>query len=402
MRLMRPEAASAVYLSAQPLSLNFAVCARVHGAITLEQLEVALARLGKRHPLLAVRAVADPDRDYFTDEDVPPIPLRVVDRVNDDDWVGETERDIQRKSSYLTEPMIRCIWMRGGDVSDLILVCDHLIADGRSAVFALRDLLALLADPCLEMEPLIAPPLPELVPPEILERLRVLASAPAGAEPPADRPDDLPAPAGPVCIEPFDLTEPETSALIGRCKAEGVTVQSALCAAFLTPFAERQPDRPRRHAEIPVDLRPRLTRRVGDSYGNMIGLAIIEVDCAPGGGLWDTARDASAALVAMRDEEIFATAQVMISLIGRIPKRPWDIDYDLSISNLGRLDIPADNGRLRLESIYGPIFPATGPKHLILGVSTFAGRMRCTYSSRLPDAALLKERSLELLRSMLA
>lgn len=404
MKLVRPEAGGAVFLSRQPISLNFAVCARVFGPVTLERLEGALAGLGRRHPLLAVRAVpGGPDgMDYFTDEGVPPIPLHIVDRIEDDDWVGEAERDIQLKSSYLTGPMIRCIWIRGGEMSDLILVCDHIVADGKSAIFALRDLLALLADPSLEMEPILPAPLPELVPTEIVERLKATPADPEEVAAETDEDNHLPVPAGPVRIEPFALDAAETSALIRRCKSEGVTVQAALCAAFLEPFAERHPDRPLRHAEIPVDLRPRLARPVGDSYGCIIGLTVIEVDCTPGLDLWDVARNASTALAGMSEDILFATPLVMISLIGRIPNRPWIIDYDVSISNLGRIDIPATYGELRLESIYGPIFPATGPDHRILGVSTFEGQMRCTLSSRSRDASLLIARGRENLRAMVA
>lgn len=418
MRIVRAEAEAAVFLSEQPMTLNFAVSARVRGPLTLEGLTAALARLGERHPLLAVRAVPAADGTaYFTDEGVPPIAVRIVERVSDDDWVGEAERDTQRKSAYLTEPMIRCIWVRGQDSSDLVLVCDHIVADGRSAIFALRDLLELIADPEMAVEPLLAPPMPELVPAATIERIKAAFAAadetpaatpghsgPTAGEPapPPDRPVRLPSAAGPVCIVPFDLTAAETATLLARCRSERVTVQSAICAAFLTPFAEREPDRPVRHAEIPVDLRPRLSRPVGDSYGNMIGLNVIEVDCAPGGNLWDVARRASAALAAMRDEDLFATVQVQFALFGRTRRTPWQIDYDLSISNLGRIEIPAEYGDFRLESIYGPIFPATGAEHRILGISTFGGRLRGTFSSRGQAAAPLMARGLELLRSMVA
>jgi hypothetical protein len=354
-----------------------------------------------------VRAVADAEGGaYFTDEGVPPISLRVVDRVNDDDWVGEAERDTQRKSSYLTERMIRCIWIRGGDVSDLILVCDHIVADGRSAIIVLRDLLSLLADPSMAIEPILAPPVPELVPPEILERIRAAFGAPRDeqASPSDARPATrrLPEDAGPACTVPFEMSAPETSTLVDRCRAERVTVQAAICAAFLTPFAERQPDHPVRRAEIPVDLRSRFTRPVGDAYGNLIGLTVIEFDCTPGRDLWDVARDAAEALSRMRDEDLFATIQVQISLFGSARNRPWGIGYDLSISNLGRIDIPAEYGDLRLEAIYGSIFPSASPEHRVLGVSTFGGQLRATFSTRDRASAALMARGVELLRSMLA
>jgi hypothetical protein len=397
----RPEAAAALTLAGLPISLNFALSARIRGQLSREAIEAALAGLCRRHPLLAVRAAQRADGTaYFTDEGVPPISLRIVERAADDDWVEEAEREIQQPSNYRTEPQIRCIWLRGRETSDLVLVCDHLLADGRAAVVALRDILDLLAVPTRAAEPLMAPPIHELVPPDVVRQIQAAA---AGQDEAGPQPSEAPAPpkdpGGPVCIRPFALTADETTALVRSCRAEGVTVQAALCAAFLTPFAERQPDRPVRRAEIPVDLRPRLIRPVGDAYASMVGLAIVEVDCAPG-NLWDAARSAATALAAIQAADLFAVPPVTIPLTGKMPRPPWDIHYDLSISNLGRVDIPADYGELRLESIYGPVFPATGPDHLILGVSTFGGRMRCTYSSRRPGAEALLARGRELLGSM--
>jgi hypothetical protein len=400
MEYERPEAAGAVFLSRLPISLNFAVSARIHGPLTRAELEAALAGLGRRHPLLAVRAAERADGTaYFTNEGVPPIPLRVIEGAADDDWVGEVERDIQRPSNYLTEPEMRCIWLRGSNFSDVVLICDHLLADGRAAVIALRDLLDLLAVPSRAVEPLMAPPVHELVPPDVVRQIKAAAAGQEAGGPESRTAAPPTDPGGPVCVRPFALTAQETSALIRRCREEGVTVQAALCAAFLTPFAERQPDQLVRRAEIPVDLRPRLVRPVGDAYASMVGLTIVDVDCTPG-NLWGAARSAAAALADMRAADFFAVPPVTIPLTGKMPNPPWDIHYDLSISNLGRIDIPADYGNLRLESIYGPVFPATGPDHVILGVSTFAGRMRCTYSSRRPDAEALMTRGHELLGVM--
>ena len=404
MEYERPEADAAVFLSSMPLSLNFAVCARIRGHFTLEQLETAFSGLGRRHPLLAVRAARRADgRPYFTDEGVPPISVRIVERATDDDWVGEVERDIQRPSNYLVEPQMRCIWLRGPDTSDVVLVCDHLLADGRAGVIALRDLLDLLEAPTRAVKPLIAPPIHELVPLDVVAQIKAAAvglpELASVRELPRPAPNSAPSDGSPVRIMPFTLTADETAALVRRCRAEGVTVQAALCAAFLTPFAERQPDRPVRRAEIPVDLRPRLVRPVGDAYASLVGLAIVDVDCAPG-NLWDTARSAAAALAGMQSADMFSVPPVTIPLTGKMPNPQWEIHYDLSISNLGRIDIPSEYGRLRLESFFGPVFPATGPDHLILGVSTFAGRMGCTYSSRRPDAEGLMARGRELLGVM--
>jgi hypothetical protein len=389
MEFDRREAGAALFLSTQTISLSFALVARVRGRLSRPRLEIALAGLGRRHPLLAVRAAAREDGSaYFTDDGVPPVPLRVAVRRSDEDWVAEVEDAIRQRTAYLQGPFIRCIWLAGPDVSEIILVCDHLVGDGRAAIFALHDLLESLADPARTIEALPVPrPLPELVPDDvarqIVEDAADLPSEPAAAPPPdPSAPASPGAAAHPARIRHFDLTADETAALVARCRAEGVTVQAALCAAFLTAFAETHPGKPVRRAEIPVDLRPRLTQSTEGEYDNAVGLARIDVDCGPGLDLWTTARNAARALAGIRDRDIFATIAVVTTLTGRWPTPPWEIDYDLSISNVGRVDIPADYGDLSLEAIYGPVFPATGPDHRILAVSTFGGRMRCTFSSR--------------------
>jgi hypothetical protein len=416
MEWVRQEAGGAIWLSTKTISLNFGMCARVRGPLTQERLERALAGIGKRHPLLGVRAAERADGvPYFTTDGVTPVPLRIIERVNDDDWVGEVERDTQLPTRYLTEPMIRCIWIRGGDVSDLVFICDHVPADGKAAIYALRDVMTMLGDPSLQLEPIDSPPMVEIVPADIAETIKTMvaefhakraiemeAARKAGEQVDEDDDDQMPVkPVDPLAIRPFALSVDDTSALVARCRQEKVTVQSALCAAFLTPFAERDPARHVRVAEVPVDLRARGSHPVGDAYGNMIGLGMIQVDCNLEKSLWDAARSAGAALAAMRIEDLFATPQVVYALTGTFMNRPWVIEYDLSISNLGRVEIPSTYGDLTIESIYTPMFPATGPTHRIMGVNTFGGQMRCTYSARDPEAGNLMNRGRELLAKML-
>jgi hypothetical protein len=80
----------------------------------------------------------------------------------------------------------------------------------------------------------------------------------------------------------------------------------------------------------------------------------------------------------------------------------YTMDYDLSISNLGRVDLPSQYGDLQLEAIFAPTMNVMMDGHRILGVTTFAGRMNCTFTSRDPLAAAVAERALEILAAMAA
>lgn len=387
-----------------PISLNFAVCARVRGAFTSADLQHALERLRRRHPLLAVRFAPPTDHlpACLTTRDVPPVPLRVEELSSDETWVGEVEREIARPSDYATGPLFRCVWLRGADFSDLLLICDHITADGFAGIYALQDLLALLADPDRKPEPLLPPRLAELIPPAMRSRIQTLVSSAPEAGP--VRPDDRlrTLAEAPLRIHPFALSEVETEALVAHCRAHGVTVQAALCAVFGRVFAEREPGAPRRRIESPVNLRNRLLQPVGEAYGNYISLVYSELDCAPERDIWDIARQATQSLAGVTEEQLFTVPIVMMAVADRpLPMPVIHHDYDISISNLGRVSIPVQYGTLRLESIYAPIMNVSHPGHRILGVTTFRGAMRCTFTSRDPNALSILRRARQLLDSLL-
>lgn len=383
-------------------SINFSSTAHLHGPLTLSRLENALARLGKHYPLLVARIDTDePNNFYLTDDDVSPVPVRVVERETADTWVQEVKRELPIIFNFQTGPLYRCVWVRGqDDTSDLVMISEHMTSDGRSAVYALRDLLALLADPALELAPVLSPRLTDLVSPDILKKAADFAAAiPSDATLPQPW---TPTPAsGPQQILPFSLSETETAALRERSRAEGVTIQAALCAAFLTPFAERHPDAPMRRVEVPVDLRPYLAQPVANLFGSYLGLMKITVNCHAGPSLWDIARDAQTAMRAMLGPDLFLQPPVVYQFIQRPIARAFSRDYDLSISNLGQLDIPAICGDLQVESVHAPTFNVNAVNHYVLGVATCSGKLCGTYTSCEADAPALAERGWELLKQMI-
>jgi hypothetical protein len=404
MKIKLSGAQSPLLTSGLPISLSFTVAARIRGPLAPEKLPGALARLRRRHPLIGARIAPDPDGAgaCFTTEGVPPIPLRVADRESDDMWLSEVQLEIARPFDYRAGPFFRCVLLRGPEVSDLLIVCDHITADGRASIYALRDLLRLLADDGLVLDPLPPPLLADLIPPPILARIAEIIAAGPGVGPDGAAWRPSAAPAEPLRVIPFALDEAETAALVSRSRAENATVQAALCAAFALPFAERWPDTPFRYVETPVDIRSRLTRPPGEVFGNYISLARIGMDCSAGRDPWEIAREARRALAAVTDEQLFTIPIILMAVAERpLAAAPIDVVYDLSISNLGRIDIPAQYGPLHLESIYGPTLDVSLPGHRILAVATFGGRLRCTYASREREAPQILRRARDWIDRML-
>ncbi len=388
-----------------PISLNFTTSARVRGSFSFEELQAALEQLRRAHPMLAVRMDPGQDGDSpcFTTDGVPPIPIRVVERRTDQDWAREVEREIAIPSNYRTGPLYRCVWLRGQDVSDLVLVSDHIAADGLAGIYALRDLLRLLADPDLSLEAGSPDRLVDVVPPAMRRMINQKVSTPAAdpASPPTDwAPPDIGS-IPPLQVIPIEFSRAETAGLVDRCRQEGVTVQAALCTAFAGPYAEKEPGRPVRNVETPYNLRGRLLRPVEDVYGVFISLVYSTVDCTPGRDRWEVSRQVSQSLVNVTEEQLFSIPIVMLQVAEQPLSMPVvSFDYDLSISNLGRVSLPNQYGNLTLESIYAPTMNVDVPHHRILGVTTFDGRMRCTFTSRDPSAPELVRRSREILAEM--
>ncbi|MGE5250717.1 MAG: hypothetical protein ACM3QS_10950, partial [Bacteroidota bacterium] len=245
-----------------PISLNFTTSGRVRGSFALDDLRTALGRLRQIHPLMAVRL--DPGtrggRPCYTTENVPPIPVRVVERSGDEAWTREVEQEIVIPSNYQTGPMMRVVWLRGDDISDLVLVTDHITADGLAGIYALRDLLRLLADPGVKIEPCLPEKYADLVPGKMREMINAKNDASSNQPPQMAEMQTKPVQLLPLRVLPLEFSELETAALVARCKVEKTTVQGALCTAFAIPFAERQPDQPVRWVESPYNLRNRMNR----------------------------------------------------------------------------------------------------------------------------------------------
>jgi hypothetical protein len=389
--------------SGLPFPLSFTVCARIRGPLTEPALRGAIDRLGRRHPLLAARLAPAKDGrgGCITTEDVPPISLRSVERSADADWVREIERENAQAFDYHSGPLMRCLWLRGADESDLILVFDHLVVDGRGSMYALRDLMMLLADPVLRPDPLVPPLVRDLIPDamrtKILDRAARYSGAPraaAAAQFPATQPE-------PMRTIPIEWSEAETAALLAACKARALTVQAALSAAFAIPFAEDEPGTPVRFLECPVDMRSRLSPPPGEAVGNYISLAVIRLECTPGRGPWEIARRAGRAIAAVTDEELFFDPIIMMAAAEHpISLPPVTVRYDLSLSNVGKLAIPETYGPCRLLSIYGPTMGVYLSGHRILAVATFGGRLRATFTSRDPRAGRIVSRARELISEM--
>lgn len=370
---------------------NIAVVVHLSGRVTVPGVREAIAGLQRRHPLLRVTTVIDRDgMPWLESADVDRVPVRVIEQAAPGDAARLLDTDVATPfvmdhapvptgtttTGTPRPPLFRVTVLAprppaGG--MDVVLCAQHVIADGLSLFFLVRDLVHLLRDP--DASPVIADQAARcehVLPPEaarrmhrtpavaltvralldVHRRLRPLLSRRPAPDP--VRPGE-PALAGTVPVHSWQLTPEQTTALLDRCRAERVSVQSAVCTAFLPSYGA---------VNTPVSLRGRLGVDVGDAVGLYVGNAVVMRSYRPGHDFWWNARAFHRRLRrAMRDPFFmirFCSPAVpravvhdvmtgLMALVGR--RRP------LAVTNLGALDgngLTLDTGDgPRVESFHG-------------------------------------------------
>jgi hypothetical protein len=288
--------------------------------------------------------------------------------------------------------LMRATVLHDRDRSTLILAADHAAFDGRSLVFIMRDLLRSLAGESLGNPQPISPSQDELFG---LRNPEGYASASAeatdrafetGAQDSGER----------FLLERVWIEPPVTSSIALRARREQTTVHGALTAAILLAGRGQSPqwrDTPIRCAS-PIDNRA--TLNAGENLGLLITTGYTELPPTFSSGFWDLARQVR------RDVSVHHTiAEAALSLapirettsIEQDPNNLVVVNRQranmLMVSNFGRLEIPANYGRLQLRSI-SPFGSSGAPHTQTVCVATLSGLLCMTNVSIEPVASLLE------------
>src|SRR3954466_7100179 len=103
-------------------AVNCVFTAKIRGRITEQQLKTALAGIQRKHPLLRVVIREDEKgRPYFVSNiRIPEIPVQIVERVSDNDWVAASEAEWEYRFDVQAGPLARVLWLKSDDVSELL------------------------------------------------------------------------------------------------------------------------------------------------------------------------------------------------------------------------------------------------------------------------------------------
>jgi NRPS condensation-like uncharacterized protein len=250
----------ALYLD-RGFHVNVMVTARIRGRIAEPSIKQALARVQTKHPVLRCLIVQELSRPCFVLQDQPtPIPLRIVERQNDNDWFEVSMEESLQRFDGSRQPLARLIWLRGGVESELLLVCSHAICDGRSLMTLLREILLLCDQPDADIgTPTSLNAIEEIFPARVLAdrglqrrirwraammklMLRFARSGPGRTY-------------GKIYRSLWTLDDQASTSLVVRCKAEGVNVFAALGVAFMQAFRDVCGAKQIVKFEAPVDIR---------------------------------------------------------------------------------------------------------------------------------------------------
>jgi NRPS condensation-like uncharacterized protein len=391
--------------------MNYCLAARLSGTVSADAVSQAARSLRRRFPAVFARVIVDDQGQVCEEsEGVPDAPLRVREGCEDLDWRRTAEEELGEPFDLYRNPSIRIALLHGTGFSDLVLTVQHARADGLSGVYLLHRLLEGLGGITpLDEKPQVAPNAFDLIPARVKSHPRVLFQKqvvvtglalmraasrlkrkPASADEPAA--DPPPWKRFRVLTAAFD--QAQTALLTGACKQHGVTVHGAVCVAWVRALSAQSAGAHKavRKISSPVNLRERLSAPVGEAFGAYMSTIVHPVHCAPGASFWDNAREAVSQLArATRGERLYMWSLMLETSALSMPPAEFarftsdfarqPIDYDFSITNLGRLDWPRQFGPLEVQAVYGPAVN-TSEQEKTVGVVTFGGQLTLTLTFR--------------------
>lgn len=408
------------WLLSQAAPINVVVAARVRGAPPAERFVEALAWAQRQHPLLAARVVGG-GWPRLLSAGVPTIPLEQVEQAGADDWQRAMEGELGRPFPWHSGPLAHVLLLRSGTELGIFCTFSHLIGDGLSGVYLMRDILRRVGAPDDCRTPYAERPSVEaLMPaPGPTQAWRVKGDGPSAGDIAAGVAGvargvgaaardgrgaaggwSHPAPGQRPRLTQRALPPDTTARLIARCRSERTSLHGALCAALL--FANA--DEARRGATVALDCgsavnaRRHLTQDVGEEFGMYVAAVLTRHRVGPASTFWELARDVKRQLArdVASSDRLFTFSRWAGKALAHV-KRPatahrllwlWGgcAERQLGVTNLGRLDLPERFGELELRELHFATTPQSASQ-VAIAAATFRGQLTCNFLYAEPPTA---------------
>ncbi|KMQ64487.1 hypothetical protein ACM46_09470 [Chryseobacterium angstadtii] len=366
---------------------NAVIPFRLRGTFTIEHIEHALSQLQGKHPWL--RALISHDQNnvpWFEVADQPlPIPIRIVPRKGDDDWQEESRMEWQTLFNYGEQPLLRFIWIKGEEVSDMLFSFHHCLCDGGSAMTFLYEFLQIMDHPSAEIgveNPILG--IQDVVPSDILTNRRQKLKAKIIGRVAATAIKCIPV--GKKAVERqndylihWKLDKTMSKELISYCKSMEVTVNTFLSAAVLRAFRKVKGEAAFNKVSCPVDIR-RFAPQIKDDHIFAFGLMIVvsanqKMNFSENLRLMqETVERKTSKLNPYITMMVMESAHDALKNFTKLLKHGKSSN-DCMFSNLGRIQIPHEYKNFSLETIFSPSVIGPLGNTTTMVTSTFRGEM---------------------------
>ncbi|WP_414576449.1 phthiocerol/phthiodiolone dimycocerosyl transferase family protein [Anabaena sp. CCY 9402-a] len=396
-------------LNARAKTWNVVTISRIKGYIDEDILRSTLHIIQCRHPRLNSRIVSLKNRLAFQTKGTQKIPLRVVEILNCEQWTEVFNEEMNHaipSSKYLLRVVLVHI-SSDTRASFLITTAHHAIADALSCIQLHSEILTYYQKISIgeEIQPLInLTPLPaiEKLIPQSEQSLKGKISSlifllNVAFQKIWYRPETLgfekyvPIEQRYSHIVHRQLNSQLTQQLINRCRQENTTVNSALCAAMMFAVAQRLIKENKKSLRLScltyLDVRKHIKPAITDE--NMAVLATSNMglySINKTTSFWQVAREVKQNLdISIKRGNIFKMILIAKYLIDFCFIYPKEVAATVSVSNVGKVNIPNVYGELELEEIsfagthalYGGVF--------IVHTSTFQGKMLLNFVCSRPS-----------------
>jgi hypothetical protein len=403
------------------------------GEIDEFRLRHALGRVQKKHPLLRCVINDIAGRPCFVLQDKPaPISLRIVERGGENDWQTEVRKEWVAPFDATLEPLVRLVWLRGEKVHEFILAAHHCICDGIAGINLLRECLSAYDQPDHDLGSYDAlGGVEDIVPAGLLQSqrfryrvrwkigvLRLALSLKRRSKRKRTAPRIS---AEQMYFHRWHIGEGMMQALTERCRAENVTVLAAVSMAFMQAFRDVLGTQSLGKTYTMVNARRFLPGLRGDAMFGIAPSVALGMNRLPpaqnisADGFWSRARVTKADLT-RRIEHMGANLYCyLVGLEGLHRDCAKFVEYfdeppavrHLTLSNMGRLDLPQHYRTFRLEKVYSPLVMVSPTPANTVVISSFSGQLEFAivsdeHSLARVKALAIEQRAMTILRTCIA
>jgi Condensation domain len=377
--------------------------ARIEGIINDETLRQALDLVQKRHPLLQVGIVESEGGFSFLSNQSLKIPLYLIDRQQDNQWVCIVEEEIHTKFPNNSCPLCRVKYIRSksSSESEIIVTFHHAITDGISCMYFIHELLSYCQQiltgvlvPEVTSMPML-PPIENLINAELWQKSDLdtnIKKIEEKSELIIER--EAPTSQRRTRLIHKILSQDIASILQKRCQQEGTTVHGALCAAaLLSMYKLNDADKPiNLSCGSGVNLRKYCVPEISNSY---IGCFISEVQTNhrldKNVNFWDLARECKSKIndsiksgVPFKNISSGRINMVNHDFIVKMSEYNMGRNKSVYVSNLGSLNLFEHNNINQIRELYF----VTG-QHVIgacfwMGVVSLYEQIFCSFAHVVP------------------